>query len=281
MKVTIPNQEKFEYLKTEIKKSGIEKIHILSDFDRTLTYGTFDGGKASSLMSVLRNGNYLEEGYAEKAHALFDKYHPFEISPDISWKEKNELMKEWWNKHYKLLVESGLKKLDLEDIAKSGLVKVREGVSDFLDKIQEKDIPLVIFSASGCGEVIEMIFREIGKNYPNIFYVINSFNWDEEGRAVSVKEPIIHSVNKNETILREIPSVFNSIENRKNVVLIGDGVGDLGMVEGFDYDNLLKVGFFNFPQQDLKGEYEENFDLIIEGDGDFHHVNSLIKEITE
>ncbi len=281
MNVIIPNPKEFEHLKTEFRKSGAEKIHILSDFDRTLTYGTFEGGKASSLMSILRNGDYLKEGYAEKAHALFDKYRPIETDPGISVEEKKRLMQEWWKAHYRLLIESGLSKSDLESVAEKIYVRIREGVSEFLDIIHEKNIPLVIFSASGCGEVIPMLFRKMGKDYPNIFYVINIFNWDEEGKAVSVREPIIHSMNKDETVLKKFPSIFNSIKNRDNVVLLGDNVGDLGMIKGFDCENLLKIGFYNFPQEEPRHDYEEGFDVVLEGDGDFSFVSSLLRELTK
>jgi len=73
--VLIPDKERFEVLKYNIAKAGSETIHVVTDFNRTLTKAYVDGDKTPSLISVLRNGNYLIPGYAEKAHELYSKYH--------------------------------------------------------------------------------------------------------------------------------------------------------------------------------------------------------------
>lgn len=279
MKVIIPNPQNLEQLKSKIKRAGYQNLHILSDFDRTLTYGTINGVKTPSLISMLRDGSHLTEDYAKKAHALFDKYHPIELDSKIPLEEKKKLMQEWWKTHNKLLIESGLSKSDLEDIVKNGRVKLREGVPEFLDFLHKHNIPLVILSASGCGDALQLFFQKIGRDYPNIFYITNKFNWDKNGRAFSTKGPIIHCMDKDETILEKIPEVFQSIKNRRNVVLLGDSIGDLGMIEGFDYLNLLRVGFLNSDYDKSKEKYEKNFDVILEGDGNFNYVNTLIRDL--
>ncbi|MHA1764718.1 MAG: hypothetical protein ACTSVK_00480 [Promethearchaeota archaeon] len=266
-------------MKTQIKAEGYQSLHILSDFDRTLTYGKINGIKTPSIISLLRDGNHLTEDYAKKAYALFDKYHPIEIDPSIPLEEKKKAMQEWWEAHNELLIQSGLSISDLEDIVKNGPIRFRKGVPEFLDFLNQHNIPLVIFSASGCGDAIEMFFKNIGKDYPNIYYVTNHFNWDENGRAVSPKEPIIHCMNKDETILREIPEIYSKIQNRRNVLLLGDSIGDLGMIEGFEYKTLLKIGFLNFDYDKLRKEYKKNFDVVLEGDGDFNFVNNLIRNL--
>jgi len=279
MKTIIPNPKNLEKLKSQIKTKGYQSLHILSDFDRTLTYGEINGVKTPSIISLLRDGNHLTEDYAKKAHALFDKYHSIEIDPSIPLQEKKKAMQEWWETHNKLLIESGLSKSDLEDIVKNGHVKFREGVPEFLDFLHQHNIPLIIFSASGCGDAIQMFFKNIGKDYSNIYYVTNHFNWDENGRAISPKGLIIHCMNKNETTLREIPEVYSAIQNRKNVLLLGDSTGDLGMIEGFEYETLLKVGFLNFDYDKLREEYKRNFDIVLEGDGNFNQVNDLVRDL--
>ena len=179
MTTIISNPESFEKVRSQIEKEGKNKIHILADFDRTLTYGQIAGKKTPSIISLLRDGNHLTKDYAEKANALFEKYHPIEIDPEISLEEKKEAMVEWWKVHNELLIKSGLSRKDLKSIVKSRGVKFREGVLEFLDYLNENSIPLVILSASGAGDAIPMFFEEVGKNYSNIFYVINEFNWNE------------------------------------------------------------------------------------------------------
>lgn len=279
MKIIIPNNKNLEALKRKIREKGYKNLHILADFDRTLTYGCVDGIKTPSIISMLRDGNHLTEDYAEKANALFDKYHPIEINPNIPLDKKKSAMQEWWTTHYKLLIQSGLSKSDLEDIVKNGHVKFRQGVFQFLDYLYKYNIPLIILSASGCGDASKMYFHEAGKDYPNIYYVTNKFNWDKNGQAISSKEPIIHCMNKDETVLKDIPEVHKIVKNRRNVLLLGDSLGDLGMIEGFDYENLIKVGFLNFDCEKLRKEYQRSFDIVLEGDGDFAHINDLIREL--
>ncbi len=245
MKVLISDTGKVEEIKKKMKRTGPEKIHVLSDFDRTLTYGMVDGTKTPSIISMLRDGKHLTEDYADKAHALFDKYHPLESDLSISLKDRKELMREWWEKHHELLVRSGLSKDDLEDIVDNGIVRFREGVLEFIDLLYNKKIPLVIMSACGCGEAVEMFFQKIKKGYSNILYVTNQYHWDKYGKALSAKEPIIHALNKDETVLENFPNIYKHIKERKNVILLGDSIGDTDMIKGFSYENLLKIGFLN------------------------------------
>ncbi len=276
MNIIISNPEKFDNLKQILKTEGLDKVHILSDFDRTLTYGSVDGVKTSSIMSLLRDGKHLSSDYVQKAHELFDTYHPIEVDSNIPLEERKDEMREWWQKHNDLLISSGLSLSDLEDIAKNGHLKFREGVLDFLDFLKSKNIPLIIFSASGCGDAIELFFKKYNKDYSNIYYLTNKFNWDENGRAISTKGPIIHSLNKDETVLSDIPEIFNIIKDRKNVILLGDSLGDVDMINGFDYDNLIKIGFLNFEYNKNREEYQSNFDVVLEGDGDFSFINNII-----
>jgi HAD superfamily hydrolase (TIGR01544 family) len=167
----------------------------------------------------------------------------------------------------------------LKDIVVNGHLKFREGVSDFLNFLYEKNIPLVIISASGCGDAIRMFFEKAGKDYSNIIYITNQFIWDKNDIAIGVKEPVINSMNKDETALKKIPEVFDKIKNRKNVILLGDNMEDVAMTEGFEYETLIKIGFLNFDNDQLRQKYKETFDVVLEGDGDFEHINLLIRNL--
>lgn len=279
MEVFIKNPELFEQKKNIFKREGLNKIHVLVDFDRTLTYGSVDGVKTPSIISMLRDGKHLSEEYARQAHVFYDKYHVFENDSKLSLEERKKIMSEWWHIHNKLLIESGLSKEDLQDIVDHGHVRFREGIEDFLDFINGKNIPMVIMSASGCGDAIEMFFEKIGKNYPNIHYITNQFNWNENGKAVSTKEPVIHSLNKSEIVLSDAPEIYDVVKDRKNVILLGDSLGDLEMVNGFEYDNLMSVGFQNDNKDKAGIEYENSFDVVLKGDGDFECMDKLMRDL--
>jgi 5'-nucleotidase len=281
MKLLIANPKHVETVLEKMKKAGPDKLHILADFDRTLTYGSINGVKTPSIVALLRDGNHLSQGYADKAHALFDTYHPIELDPAVPLLEKKVTMREWWSKHNELFIQEGLTKADLEDVIQNGHVQFREGVGAFLDLMHEKNIPVVIMSASGCGDMVRMFFQKAGKDYPNIKYITNQFVWDEQGKAIGSRDPIIHSFSKDETVLQDIPDVFAAVEHRPNVLLLGDSEGDLGMVTGFDYKNLLTIGFLNGDYNQLQDVYTAKFDVVLEGDGDFDEVNRLLTRIIE
>ncbi len=264
----------------KIKADGLSKLHILADFDRTLTYGSYNGVKTPSLIALLRDGKHLTADYAEKANALYEKFAPLEQDPNIPKALKQKLMLEWWDTHNELLFASGLSLLDYEDIVNSGKITFREGVEDFLDFLNEHNIPLIIMSASACGDALSMFFKKINKDYANIHYVVNHYQWDAQGKAIATLGPVISPISKDEIILNEIPEIHQAINGRNNVILLGDSYDDVGMVTGFDYENLLKIGLLNTEYSQNREAFLKAFDVVLEGDGDLAYINKLLKEIS-
>lgn len=277
-KIIIVNKN-LEKIKKIFSEGGAENLQVLADFDKTLTVAN---GKYPSLISFLRNGNYLSRDYADKAHELFDKYHPFENDLSMSLEEKSKKMYEWWKKHFELLAEKGL---DLETVKKASedminehTIEFREGAKEMADLLNKNKIPFVIMSAS-IGNMIEEIMKSKGLLHKNVHVIANLLDFDEKGNFTKVKE-IIHIFNKHEVELKNFPE-YKKVKGRKNVILMGDSLGDAGMVEGFPYENLIKIGIFNHEDEKLLEEYKENFDIIITGDSDINYIVSLIKEILE
>lgn len=279
--VIVVDTKELEKSKKLISKNGAQKFHILSDFDRTLTAAFADGKSIPSLMSILRDGNYLTPDYAQKAQALYNKYHPIEIDQKIPLEEKKKAMYEWWTIHFDLLIKSGLNKRDIERVVESGKVKFRDGFPEFVNFLKAKNIPLVIMSSSGLGgDAIKMYFEREKLLCDNIYIVSNSYKWGKDGSAVSVKKPIIHAMNKDEASVKDFP-FFKKIKDRKNVLLLGDSLGDIGMITGFDYDNLIKIGFLNENVRENMKYYKHDYDAIILNDSSMDFINKLLKEIVK
>ena len=264
--------KKFEEKKRKILEGGFGNFHVLADFDRTLTLPT-----VQSAIAILRDGSYLTPDYAEKAHALFNKYHPIELDSSVSESEKKAKMKEWWEMHFKLLIQSGLSKSDLKRIISEDKIQLREGVGNFLDLLHKRNVPLVIISSSGVGDVIPMYLKRIDKLYEDIHILTNLFEWEGD-KAVGWKKPIIHSFSKDESSLKSFPE-YNSIRSRKNVLLLGDSLGDLGMAKGLNQSIVLSIGFLNEDIEKNRGAYRKGFDVVLEGDQDFSFVNGLVREV--
>lgn len=273
--IIISNNEKFEEKKNKILEEGVERFHVIADFDKTLTHAFTNEKKVQSIIAVLRNKNYLTVDYSKKAHALFDKYHPYEIDSEISIEEKKGKMNEWWMEHFDLLIKSGLNENDIKNLVKEDEIKLRDGVLEFLDFLKNKKIPLIIMSA-GLGDAIKLYLEKEKRLYENIHIISNLFEWDENGNAIDVKKPIVHSMNKDETTIENL-EIYEELKKRKNVLLLGDGLGDKGMIKGFDYENLISVAFLNENIEKNLEKFNESFDVVLLGDGDFNFVNELVK----
>ncbi len=276
----IVNEKKFRETEKRFKEDGLGKVHVLTDFDKTLTNAFVDGERIPSLISVLRDGNYLNSSYRHKAQEFYEKYHPIENDFGVSREEKKRLMAEWWNAHYNLLIESGLNKKDIEKAVESRKVKLREGFSEFADFLKDKDVPLIVISAAGLGQKsISQKLKQDGRMYDNIHIISNAFEWDKEGRAVAVKKPIVHVANKDEVLVESFPEIFREIKDRKNVVLLGDSLDDVDMVKGFNYDNLIKIGFLNSEIEAKEEKYRELYDVLILNDSSMDFVNLFLQKI--
>lgn len=278
--VIIPQPEKLQESLKIFKEQGKDKIHVLADFDRTLTKFAIKGEKITSLIAILRKENLLNDEYSKTVGKLFDKYHPIEIDPNIPLKEKKEKMAEWWHLHNNELIKHKLNKKNIEQVINSGKIQFREGTPEFLNTLQQQNIPLIIMSSSGLGTyTISRFLAKEGGLYNNIHIISNSLEFDNEGNVIKFNEPVIHSLNKYETMVKDFPGVFEQIRDRRNVILLGDNIEDIGMVEGFDYDNIIKIGFLNEKVEEYLENYKKNFDVIIVNDGEMDFVNQILKEI--
>ncbi|HLC71511.1 MAG TPA: haloacid dehalogenase-like hydrolase [Candidatus Nanoarchaeia archaeon] len=253
-------------------------FHVVSDFDRTLTKAFVDGTKFVSSYALVRDGQYLTPDYPARAHALFEKYHPFEISSTISPRERNEKMVQWWSEHFELMKECGMNKDVIRDIVAQGKIEFRAGALEFLEVLSQHKVPLLIFSA-GVGDIIRELLESAGKIQPNVHLLSNFYFFDEQGRVVGKKNDIfIHTFNKNEVEVKKTP-YYNEIKQRKNVLLLGDSLGDLGMAEGIEHETIIRIGFLNEDKEKMLEKYMQEFDVVITDDGEMGYVKEIVGEI--
>ena len=252
-------------------------FHIISDFDKTLTKAFVEGRKIQSTYSLIRDGKYLTPAYYERAHALFEEYHPYEIAQDISVEERDRKLKEWWSKHFSLMMECGMNREVFSDIIRSKRLQLREGSSAFFALLSRHNIPLLIFSA-GVGDLITEFLQAEKLLTPNVHVVSNFYDFDEHGHVVGLKGNIIHTFNKHEVEITNTP-YYKEIAKKKNAILLGDSLGDLGMSEGLRHDAIVKIGFLNENKEAFLQKYTEHFDVIILDDGPMEYVTQLLKEI--
>ncbi len=266
-------------LKSTIAKMAADKalkLHVLADFDKTLSEVAYiDGKPAGSVIGLLRAGGYLTPEYAAESYELFEKYHPLEHNQDIPLPERVLKMEEWWIKHSELLIRSKLNKRDMDSAMNAGHLKLREGVVEAFKLLYQHNVPIVIMSG-GPAYMIQKQLELCGILSDNVHIVANYYEYDADGYMINYKKPIIHSQNKYEIILREFP-FFAELKERTNVILLGDQIDDLGMITGFDYQNLLTIAFANKKEREEK--FAPKFDVVIGEGGDFNFINNILKQI--
>lgn len=276
--IIIPNQKNFNEKLQNIIAWWPEKFHVIADFDRTLTKAFAEWKPTVSLITRLQNGFFPPE-YAEKSNAIFNKYHPIEIDATIPLEEKKKAMTKRRDEQFTLMLSYGLTRKIIENAMDSEETNFRAWCAELFDSLYDKKIPLLILSASGLGyDSIYYCLKHENKLYENIDIISNDFVRDEDGKAIGVREPIIHSFNKDETVVKNFP-IYEDIKDRKNILLLGDGLWDAQMADGFDYENIIKVWFLNNDTPDNREKFSETFDLIILDDGDMEEVNKIIKKL--
>lgn len=176
------------------------------------------------------------------------------------------------------MIDSGLNINHINQVVQAGRVRLREGIEDFFALLKQEGIPLVIVSSSGLGvESIRFILEHEGLMIDNIEIVSNRFIWDNQGNAIGVEKPIVHLANKDEVVLETEISL--KLDNRKNVVLLGDSIDDKKMIRDFEYDELITVGFLNESVEKNIDRYKKEFDVVITNDGTMKNINNLLTNL--
>lgn len=276
--VYVKDKENLNRKLKKIEEDGVKELHVVSDFDKTFNKEFLDVGKYKSAISLIRDGGYLENDYPKRANNLYNKYHPIEIDQSISFEDKKEKMKEWWDEHTKLLSECKMNKEVINDLLLKDTMKLREGVDVFLKVCFENNIPILIFS-SGLGDIISGFLNKKNILFPNIHIISNFFDWDENGFAKpNYKDKTIHLLNKNEEVIKN-DKYYNKIKDKKNVIVIGDSLTDVNMVLKDDYECVLSIGFLNEKIDERLESYMQKFDVVITGDGSFKPVIEILNKI--
>ena len=277
--ILIPNKKTFDEKLQHLIAWWPEYFYVIADFDRTLTKAFVDGKQNTSLVSVIQEQWYLWQNFTEQSRKNFDKYHPIEIDPNVSLEEKKKAMTERWKVQFELIIASWITRDMIKKVIKNEPIAFREGYKEFFDTLYKNNIPLIIFSASGLGyESIYYTFEKIHRLTDNIYIISNAFIRDETGKAIGVREPVIHSFNKDETSIKNFP-IYEEIKDKKNILLLGDGIWDAKMADWSDYDNILKIWFLNNDSPENREKFSEVFDLIILSDGPMDEINKILQKI--
>lgn len=245
-----------------------DSIYILADFDRTLTSCT-----SNTSWSILSKSDIMCEEYCKERSALYDYYRPLEIDPALDYTTKNKLMIEWWNKHINLLIKYKLSESTIKEASKNvKVLKFRKGAKKFLETMKSKNIPVIIISA-GIGNFIKDFLIANNCDFDNI-YIISNFIEFKNSIAIGISDNIIHSLNKSEVSLPD--DIKMLINNRPNIVLLGDSLSDVRMAKESARKNALKIGFLDENIEENKSFFEEAFDIVATDNTGFDSIMNIL-----
>lgn len=257
---------------------GFDHLQVISDFDRTLTHGSFNNKPCASCHGVLESGELLNPEIREKLKQLSLHYYPIEMDPDLPVEEKIPVLTKWWDENHALLEQCGIDKLGISQAVKASSALLRDGCNEFFATLDEYGVPLLIFSA-GIADVLEEIIRQQSKIYPNMIIVSNSMKFNDKGTMIGMKGSTIHIFNKNKKALDNM-NYAKCSEKRENVLLLGDSMGDLQMSDGVEnMKTCLKIGFLNGNVEQWLDKYINAWDIVLVGEPSLSIVNKLILDI--
>ena len=284
------NEREFEQKLHRTIKGGVSNLRCVADFDFTLTKFSLNGKRGCSCHKIIEDCGLLDKSYHQKAQELQHIYYPLEILPGLSKETRTKYMVDWVTHAHRLLIRSGLSKETIEKAVENGVeegrIRLRKGVLETMDFFNRNEIPMVIFSA-GIADVLEWVIHvesgasSMDVSKENLCVVSNKCVFDENNVLIDFEEPIFHVFNKNgSSILQKNKSYFDKWKffEKKNMILIGDSLGDLSMSKGLlnvQNDCIIAIGFLN-DRTDRLDEYLRHYDVVIIGDPEFDVVHELI-----
>lgn len=236
--------------------AGTDALHVVSDFDLTLTAGKMPGQNIGTwdvmdeLMTLESVARYKE---------IYQSFRPIELEGKLT----AEIAAEKWGETLDLIMEHGI---SIDDIQAAFLrvAELRVGAKDIFTVCENRDIPTVVLS-SGISNVIR-VMSEYYEIYPT-HILSNDLMYDEVTRFVTGwrRESLIHMLNKKEMGHRKLTELRSK---RPNVVLIGDVPDDVRMVDGDDVIRIRvldpRKGEVHNLETVMQASFDAGYDLVVE-----------------
>jgi len=242
------NKEKVTNKLNHFIRSGKNRVHLILDFDRTITQGKNKEGRDITVWQALIS---LLPPQAQLEYKRFhDKYGVLEVNNKLS--VTDAVM--WWESILRLFKENRIKLLDIKRAADG--MRVRPYAKDLFKICVQKRIPVVIISA-GIKNIIELFCKK--EDIKPTILLSTELTFSSRGHVNGwKKETLIHVLNKKERGHQEIKKIKSP---RPNTIVIGDNLNDASMVQG--EKNVLRIAI---NPMGAEKEFLQKFDLIIKGE---------------
>ncbi|XP_033228790.1 7-methylguanosine phosphate-specific 5'-nucleotidase-like isoform X2 [Belonocnema kinseyi] len=247
-----------------IIRGGPEKLQVVTDFDLTLTKQHVNGKNHLSSFDIFAKCKQLPPTYEENSIQLAKRYVKIEKDPEIPLEVKINAMEEWMELGEQNIKGYEFDPTELEEVAEKYGTDLRDGTKILMDKLNAANLPVLVFSA-GLGDVVHAILKHNSVLHPNVEIVSNFLKYS--GKMLDgIRGKKIHVFTKNETNLD--PEHLKRLESRKNILLMGDSLGDTTMTNGIqNIENIFKIGFLYSKDDEIVRKsldaYMNLFDVVL------------------
>ncbi|KAF7990621.1 hypothetical protein HCN44_000426 [Aphidius gifuensis] len=225
----------------KIREDGIDKLQVVSDFDLTMTKQHVNGKDVLSSFGIFYRCKQLPQTIKDSSTILYQKYRPIEVDPHLALDEKIRAMEDWMQKTETMLQGIDFDKSEINEVAKIYGTSLRDGTMPLIQRLNVANVPVLVFSA-GLGDVVKAVLENHNILLDNVKIISNFLKFKNNKIDGFKNDPLIHVFNKNEKALD--PDYFKVLEDRTNVILMGDMTGDATMADGVKLaETILKIGF--------------------------------------
>lgn len=243
-----------------LKRLDPKDTYILVDYDRTIT--TYD---STTTWGMLEGNSIADITYIKEQKAVYEKYRKEEVKTNLNPKQKFNIMREWAVTAFNNIYKYRICEETINNVLKSNHgMKLRHDSAEFLRKMKEMEIPVIIISA-GLGVFIEKYLSQQNVLFDNITIHSNFFVY-ENGSIISVRQPILHSANKGTVNYQD------QIIGRSNGILIGDQIEDIKTAKD---NECIKVGFCDINTYYVE-DYNRKFDITLTGESSFNNALKIL-----
>ncbi len=236
-----------------------DNFYVLIDFDRTLTKGN-----SISCWRILYYSDLLGNDFKEKYDKIHDKTFPNE---NESKEIKQNAYSERFEEYMELLKQKELNDEIIKKAVQKTNLQLRDGAKEFLKKMYEANVPVIIISCS-IGNVLIEYLKSNNCYYNNIHIYANYYN--DYGKHICNVTPY----NKNEISFSQ--EVKDKINNRDYTLLLGDLIDDINMIEQGRLENTVTVGFLDKKITENLKLYKENFDIVLTDNSSYRELEKIL-----
>ncbi|GMR54545.1 hypothetical protein PMAYCL1PPCAC_24740, partial [Pristionchus mayeri] len=281
--VKVKNMERALGKISKMIEGGADELLVISDFDHTMSRAYDEKGERCwTTHGVFDNAVEMAD-LAAKCKELSAHYLPIEFDGNMTMEEKIPHMEAWWRQSHDAIVAKGVHRSVLEHLVLNSNVRLRDNAASLMAHLETARVPLVMFSA-GIGDIISIFLAQrLGAVPANMHLISNMMTYDEKKVVSGFKEPLIHTFNKNGSVInKEEVNFFHEMRKRDNVILMGDSMGDLHMdvgVENHKESDTLKIAFLN-KKDHLLDFYFDRYDIVIIDDQSMDVPRQIMDAIT-